>query len=106
MHTPHTPELLTEEVTSGPVDWQAHTTHQAQTRREHQAKPAKACPSPCPLSKESIKLQSHRLHQNEPYQLHQTFHVNLIQPADSDICVLCRGHTHHGGAADGDWRRL
>ena len=82
-----------------------HTTHKAQARREHQAKPAKTYQSPRRLSKETFKLQRRRLYQDKTYQLHQTFHLYLIQPADSDVCTIRRGYTHPGGAADGDQRR-
>ena len=82
-----------------------HTQPTKPKHAEHQAKSAKACPSSRPFSKETIKLKNRRLYQDKSHQLHQTFHLNLIQPADSNVCALHRGHTHPGGAADGDWHR-
>ena len=94
-HTTHKhTQLLMEGMTRSRTS--KHTQPTKPKHAEHQAKPAKACPSPRPFSKETIKLKSRRLYQDKPHQLHQTFHLNLVQPADSNVCALHRGHTHPG----------
>ena len=75
-------------------------THTQPTKPKHAESTKQNQQRPALRLADSVKKRPS--YKDKTYQLHQTFHLYLIQPADSDVSANRRGNTHPGGAADGD----